>query len=89
MILCAVIADLTSAYELRKTDYESVILEAGTRPCGHSGTIRDGARETDLNGHISEPGRPAATRRSSGSWSLQRELPGRRCERSGLAAGQL
>ena len=55
MILCAVIADLASAYELRKTDYEYVILEAGARPCGHSGTIRDGARETDLNGHISEP----------------------------------
>ena len=51
MILCAVIADLASAYELRKTDYEYVILEAGARPCGHSGTIRDGARETGLNGH--------------------------------------
>jgi monoamine oxidase len=29
VILCAVIADLASAYELRKTDYEYVILEAG------------------------------------------------------------
>ncbi|GAA1326729.1 flavin monoamine oxidase family protein [Pseudonocardia xinjiangensis] len=43
-------AGLCTAYELRKAGYDVTVLEARLRPGGRVWSIRDGTRETDLDG---------------------------------------
>lgn len=50
LVLGAGIAGLAAAYELEKAGYAVEVLEARDRPGGRCWTVRDGTRETDLDG---------------------------------------